>query len=84
MGNFPILFLLFGQSNDMKKDKNEMNDELRSEYDLKSLKVRRFGSKRRKFGSTIIRLEPDVAEFFSTAEAVNEALRLFIRSNAGK
>ncbi|MDY6939771.1 MAG: hypothetical protein SWY16_19230 [Cyanobacteriota bacterium] len=61
-----------------------MNDELRSNYDLKSLKIRKFGSKRKKFGNTIIRLEPDVAEFFSTAEAVNEALRSLIRSNAGK
>ena len=52
---------------------------LRSEYDLKSLKVRKFGAERKSFGKTTIRLEPDVAEMFSNADAVNEALRFLIR-----
>lgn len=56
-----------------------MEDELRSEYNLKSLKVRRLGSGRKSFGKTTIRLEPDVAEMFPTADAVNEALRFLIR-----
>ncbi|QSJ20775.1 hypothetical protein JYQ62_13395 [Nostoc sp. UHCC 0702] len=56
-----------------------MEDELRSEYDLKSLRVRRLGSERKSFGGTIIRLEPDVAEIFPNADAVNEALRFLIR-----
>lgn len=56
-----------------------MEDELRSEYDLKSLKIRKMGAKRKSFGETIIKLEPDVAEMFPNAEAVNEALRFLIR-----
>ncbi|MEH2124917.1 hypothetical protein [Nostoc sp.] len=63
----------------MKKGKPEMEDDLRSEYDLKSLKVRKLGSERKSFGKTTIRLEPDVAEVFPNADAVNEALRFLIR-----
>lgn len=56
-----------------------MEDDLRSEYDLKSLRVRKFGPERKSFGKTTIRLEPDVAEVFTNADAVNEALRFLIR-----
>ncbi|MEB3189013.1 MAG: hypothetical protein VKL42_01555 [Snowella sp.] len=55
-----------------------MDDELRSEYDLKTLKVRKMGTNRRKFGDTVIRLDADVAEVFTSAESVNEALRFLI------
>ncbi len=63
----------------MKRDKSEMEDNLRTEYDLKSLRVRRLGSERKSFGPTTVRLEPDVAEMFPSADAVNEALRFLIR-----
>jgi hypothetical protein len=63
----------------MKKGKSEMEDDLRSEYDLKSLRVRKLGPERKSFGKTTIRLEPDVAEVFPDADAVNEALRFLIR-----
>ncbi len=56
-----------------------MEDDLRSEYDLKSLLVRKLGSGRKSFGGKTVRLEPDVAEMFPNAEAVNEALRFLIR-----
>ncbi|MDQ3688411.1 MAG: hypothetical protein M3430_22850 [Acidobacteriota bacterium] len=56
-----------------------MEDELRPEYDLKSLRVRKLGSGRKSFGGSVVRLEPDVAEVFPDAEAVNEALRFLIR-----
>ncbi len=56
-----------------------MEDDLRPEYDLKDLRVRKFGSERKSFGKTTIRLEPDVAEVFPNADAVNEALRFLIR-----
>jgi hypothetical protein len=56
-----------------------MDDELRSEYDLKSLQVRRLGAGRKSFGETTVRLEPDVAAMFPDADAVNEALRFLIR-----
>ncbi|MCA2665471.1 MAG: hypothetical protein IM486_13640 [Microcystis sp. M114S2] len=63
----------------MKRDEPEMEDDLRTEYDLKHLRVRKLGSGRKSFGGVTVRLEPDVAEMFPTADAVNEALRLLIR-----
>ncbi|MGB3262639.1 MAG: hypothetical protein WBA89_01665 [Microcoleus sp.] len=63
----------------MKKDETGMDDELRSEYDLRKLRVRRVGSGRKTFGGVNIHLEPDVAEMFPDSEAVNEALRFLIR-----
>jgi len=54
-------------------------DELRSEYDLQSLRVRKLGSGRKSFGETTIRLDPDVAEVFPNSESVNESLRFLIR-----
>ncbi|UBF28764.1 hypothetical protein K9N68_13495 [Kovacikia minuta CCNUW1] len=63
----------------MKRDESEMEDDLRAEYDLKSLQVRRLGSGRKSFGTTTVRLEPDVAEMFPSADAVNEALRFLVR-----
>ena len=46
---------------------------------MKSLRVRRLGSERKSFGTTTVRLDPDVAEMFPSADAVNEALRFLIR-----
>ena len=60
----------------MKKD--ELEDELRSEYDLSTLRVRKLGPGRKSFGD-VIKLEPDVAGAFPNADAVNEALRFLIR-----
>lgn len=56
-----------------------MENELRDEYDLTRLKVRKMGSQRKSFGDTIIKLDSDVAEVFPNAESVNEALRFLIR-----
>lgn len=60
----------------MKKD--ELEDELRPEYDLSTLQVRKLGPGRKSFGD-VIKLEPDVAGAFPNADAVNEALRFLIR-----
>ena len=62
----------------MKKVETEMEDELRPEYDLSALRVRKLGPGRKRFGD-VVRLEPDVAEAFPDADAVNEALRFLIR-----
>ena len=62
----------------MKKVETDMNDELRPEYDLRDLRVRKLGGGRKGFGG-VVRLEPDVAEVFPDADAVNEALRFLIR-----
>jgi hypothetical protein len=67
----------------MKRVESDMEDKLRSEYDLKSLRVRRLGSGRKSFGGTTVRLEPDVAGMFPNADAVNEALRFLIRVMQG-
>ncbi len=61
------------------KDEIEMSDELRPEYDLKGLRIRRLGPGRRSFGGSVVRLEPDVAAVFPDAQSVNEALRFLIR-----
>jgi len=60
----------------MKKD--ESGDQLRTEYDLATLRVRKLGPGRKSFGD-VIKLEPDVAGAFPNADAVNEALRFLIR-----
>jgi hypothetical protein len=63
----------------MKKADLEMEGDLQGEYDLKSLRVRKLGSGRKSFGGSTVRLEPDVAEIFPSAESVNEALRFLIK-----
>ena len=54
-----------------------MPDELKPEYDLKNLNVRRLGPRRKGF-TDVVRLKPDVAELFPDADSVNEALRFLI------
>ena len=61
----------------MKKDNVKTEDELRPEYDLMSLKVRKVGPERK---GTIVRLETDVAKAFPDSGSVNEALRFLIRA----
>ena len=63
----------------MQKAETERNDELRPEYDLRSLRVRKVGSKRKNFREQSIQLEPEVAAVFPDSESVNEALRFLIR-----
>ena len=58
--------------------KDELGDELRPEYDLSTLRVRKLGPGRKSFGD-VIKLDPDVAGAFPNADAVNEALRFLIR-----
>ena len=65
---------------------NEMDDELRPEYDLSQLKggVRgKYASKYKK-GTNLILLSSDVAEVFKDNESVNEALRLLIKIAGAK
>lgn len=62
----------------MKKVEIEMDDELRPEYDLSRLRVRKVGPGRKGFGD-FVRLEMDVANVFPNSDAVNEALRFLIR-----
>ena len=57
----------------------EIDDELRPEYDLKGLRIRKLGPGRKSFVGSVVRLKPDVAQVFPDAESVNEALRFLIR-----
>ncbi len=54
-------------------------DELRPEYDLKNMKLRKTGPGRKGFFGPTIRIEQDVAEVFPDSESVNQALRFLIR-----
>lgn len=67
-------------------DKNELNDELRPEYDETVLKdgVRGKYVKQYAAGTNIVRLAPDVAAAFPTEEAVNEALRFALKERDKK
>ncbi len=64
------------------KKKTEMNDELRPEYDMKSLLkggVRGKYAVRYRAGTNLVLLEPEVAKAFPNEKAVNEALKLVIK-----
>ena len=65
----------------MKKRKNNMNDDLRPEYDLRQLlkgAVRGKYAKRYHAGTNLVLLDPDVHKAFGNEKAVNDALRLVI------
>ena len=64
------------------KKKSELSDELRPEYDLKSLLkggMRGKYATRYRAGTNIVLLEPEVAKAFPNEKAVNEALKLVMK-----
>lgn len=63
---------------------DDLDDELRPEYDLGSLQLRRVGPGRESAESPLVRLDPDVLEVFPDSRAVNEALRFLIRAAKSK
>lgn len=64
-----------------KETENEMQDDLRPEYDFSQMKggVRGKYVKRYRSGTNLVLLDPDVAQAFPTDAAVNEALRLLMQ-----
>ena len=69
----------------MKKNTTKKQDdyELREEYELSKMTVLprgRFDPKRR-VGSNVVILEPELAKAFPNDEAVNEALRLILEAS---
>lgn len=68
----------------MKKETNnipnEMDDDLRPEYDFSQLAggVKGKYVERYRAGNNLVLLDPDVAKAFPSAESVNEALRLLM------
>ena len=66
----------------MKKKTTELNDDLRPEYDLKSLLkdgVQGKYTQTYRAGTNLVLLEPDVAKAFPDEKAVNDALRLVMK-----
>jgi hypothetical protein len=63
----------------MKNTDADMDDDLRPEYDLKRLRVRRVGPGRATSDQHGVLLDPDVAAVFPDSQAVNEAPRFLIR-----
>lgn len=64
------------------KKKTELSDELRPEYDMKSLLkggVRGKYAARYRAGTNLVLLEPEVAKAFPNEKAVNEALKLVMK-----
>jgi hypothetical protein len=70
----------------LEGDDYDLDDEAEPEYDLTRMK--RAAEQERKYralaSSHLVRLAPDVAEFFTSAEAVNEALRRVMREARGE
>lgn len=64
----------------MKKKSEEMEDELRPEYDFSQMQIVKRGNGRKQPEEVTVTLAPDVAKKFPTSEAVNEALRLIIKT----
>ncbi|MGG6237264.1 hypothetical protein ACQ4N7_01390 [Nodosilinea sp. AN01ver1] len=65
----------------MKKTVDDMDDDLRSEYDFSKMAggVRGKYVERYRAGTNLVLLEPDIAQAFPTDAAVNEALRLLMQ-----
>ena len=64
------------------KKKSELKDELRSEYEMKSLLkggVRGKYAARYRDGTNLVLLEPEVAKAFPNDKAVNDALKLVMK-----
>ena len=60
---------------------NNLNDDLRPEYDLSQLENGARGKYARRYqeGTNLVLLDPDVAAAFPTDDAVNNALRMLMR-----
>ncbi|AFY93560.1 hypothetical protein [Chamaesiphon minutus] len=65
----------------MKKEVDELEDELRPEYDFAAMQggVRGKYVQRYRSGTNLVLLDPDIAKAFPTDASVNEALRLLVK-----
>jgi hypothetical protein len=65
----------------MKKEIDELEDELRPEYDFSSITggVKGKYVERYRAGTNVVLLDQDVAKAFPTSTSVNEALRLLLQ-----
>ena len=62
-----------------KKYNNELDDDLRPEYDFSKMRIVARGPKRKVPKAKVIHLDPDVARAFPDDATVNETLRLLMR-----
>lgn len=65
----------------MNQEINELEDELRTEYDFSQMVggVRGKYVERYRAGTNVVLLDPDIADAFPTDASVNEALRLLLQ-----
>ncbi|MGH2626084.1 MAG: hypothetical protein ACRDHY_05480 [Anaerolineales bacterium] len=65
----------------MKKATARKNNGLRREYDLSKLRGGVRGKYYRRYseGTNMVLLDPDIADVFPNAKAVNDALRLLVK-----
>jgi hypothetical protein len=65
----------------MKKEVDELEDELRPEYDFAAMQggVRGKYVQQYRSGTNLVLLDPDIAKAFPTDASVNEALRLLLQ-----
>ncbi len=65
----------------MKKEFDELEDELRPEYDFSKMAggVRGKYVEKYRVGTNLVLLDPDIAKAFPTDASVNEALRLLLQ-----
>jgi hypothetical protein len=65
----------------MKKEVDELEDELLPEYDFAAMQggVRGKYVQRYRSGTNLVLLDPDIAKAFPTDASVNEALRLLLQ-----
>jgi hypothetical protein len=65
----------------MKKEVDELEDELRPEYDFATMVggVRGKYVERYRAGTNLVLLEPEIAQAFPTDASVNDALRLLLQ-----
>ena len=65
----------------MKKNVDELEDELRPEYDFSAMGngVRGKYVDRYRVGKNLVLLDPEIAKAFPTDASVNEALRLLLQ-----
>jgi hypothetical protein len=65
----------------MKKEVDELEDELLPEYDFAAMQggVRGKYVQRYRSGKNLVLLDPDIAKAFPTDASVNEALRLLLQ-----
>ena len=70
-----------GKKNDIVLDDNEIPEEI--DFNYNEARPNRFAKRYQESDRLVVVLEPDIAEVFTTPEAVNKALRALISTMQG-